>query len=180
MALAPAGVEAEPGDKITRLIRHLWHTSGSFFTAEGPLGVAADKTRSVSRTLQLWTRTSSADSYWRSRVLSVFDWDLFVSPCRLGRVCTLAFWLFSPGFWLRACVEPGIVRNWAVCSNSIVGLRVYSLIDVHWGTRGYYYSNWERLTVDSWWVPRLILSPSLPSPTIHAALSAVTRMGTLE
>lgn len=70
------------------------------------------------------------------------------------------FWLFSPGFRWRTWVEPCTVRNWAGCCNSIVGLHIYSLIDVHWGTQGYYYSNCERLTVNSWWVPRLILSLS--------------------
>lgn len=51
MALAPRGVEAEPGDKITQLIRHLWHISGSFLLEK----VLPDKTVFVDRSLQTIT-----------------------------------------------------------------------------------------------------------------------------
>lgn len=43
-------------------------------------------------------------------------------------------------------VEAVCTRN---CCNLIVGLHIYSLIDVLGGTQGYYYSNRERLTVSS-------------------------------
>ncbi|GAA6065420.1 discs large homolog 1-like protein isoform X20 [Tachysurus ichikawai] len=36
IALAPTGVEAEPGDKILLPIRHLWHISGSLLPEKVP------------------------------------------------------------------------------------------------------------------------------------------------